>query len=620
MDLCVGRGPRCGLEADLARRDEELAVDVRPLADTARGEGELLAASPPGGEARGPAFLVQKPPEVQVSHEVGARVGEPAVGGARRTASLGRRPARVPGAQGGRDHQDLGHAADLSGGQDHPPDPRVHGQAGEPPSDPGHPILGVERPELAKQAVAVRHEAAVRRVDEREFVDPPEPARRHAQDHGREVRAPDLGGGEPRPALEVLPRVEPDARARPDPPAPPAPLLGGGARDRLDGEALDLGPVAVPADAGEPGVDHEPDAGHGNGGLRDVRRQHHPPPLAGAEDPLLPGVVEACVQGRHLEPAVRAKGLRRLPDVALAGQEDEDVARPLPRRRPDRLRHGRDRILGSGPRLRVADLDRVRPSRYVDDRSASEEARDALGVEGCRADDHPEVGAMGEHPLQMAEQQIDVEGALVRLVDDEGVVGLEESVLPDLGHEDPVRHHLDVGVGTDFVVEADLGPDGLPHPAAQLARDAGGHASRGDPPRLGVADPARGPPPRGEADLRELGRLAGARLAADDHDRVAFDGGRDRQASGGDRKLGREVGSRKPGGAVRSGGAGGARAGDGGFESAERGPVAAAQPREPPAEGALVPEQGFADPTLEVGPTRRCDRALLAHGRRRAGG
>ena len=179
-------------------------MDVPPLAHAARREEELLAAPAPGGRAQAPGLVVQETPQVEVPHEVGARIGETAVGGARRAASLGRRLARVPGAQGGRDHQDLGNAVELSGGQDHPADPRIDGQAGDPASDPGHPVLGVERPELAEQAVAVRHEAAVRGVDEREFVDPSEPARGHAQDHGREVRPPDLGRGESRPALEVL--------------------------------------------------------------------------------------------------------------------------------------------------------------------------------------------------------------------------------------------------------------------------------------------------------------------------------------------------------------------------------------------------------------------------------
>ena len=223
-------------------------------------------------------------------------------------------------------------------------------------------VIRAERPELAEQAVAVGHEAAVRRFDKGEFIDPAEPARRHPEDDGSEVRTADLGRGEARPAGVVLPGKEPHTNAGPDPAAPAPTLLGGRARHRLDGKSLDLGAVAVAADAGKPGIDHEPDAGHGDRGLRHVRREHHPAPFAGAKDPFLLGVVEARVEGQHLEGAVRPQGAGRLADVALARQESEDVAGSLARDRPHRLRHGRDRIFGSGPLLGMANLDGVRPA------------------------------------------------------------------------------------------------------------------------------------------------------------------------------------------------------------------------------------------------------------------
>ena len=600
VDLGVGRGPGARAEADLPCGDEELAVDVHPLARAARREGELLAAPAPGGGAKAPALLVEKPPEVEVSHEVGARIAEAPQRGRGRPSSVLRRHARVPRAQDGRDHQDLRDTVELAGRENHPADPGVDGQPGEPPPEPGDAVSGVERAELAEQPVAVRDETAVRRVDERELVEPSEPARGHPEDDRREVRAPDLGRGEPRAGIEVLPGIEPHAHPRTHPPAPPPALIGGGARDRLDGKALDPGAKAVPADAGEPRVDHEPDAGHGDGGLRDVGRENHPPPLAGAEDSLLLRVVETGVEGQHLEPAVGAQGAGRFPDVALAGEEHQDVPRAFPRDRPHRLRHRRHRIVGSGVRARVADLDGVRPPRHLDDRGAVEEVRDALRFEGRGAHDHPEVGAPREHPLHVPEQEVDVERALVRFVDDEGVVGLEEGIARDLGHEDPVRHQLEVRIRADLVVEADLGPDPLPDPCPELARDAGRDAPRRDSARLGMADPAGRPPSRGEADLGELGRLPGAGLAANHHHRMDFDGGRDRRPLRGDGQLGGELGGGKP---RRAGRAGGPRAGDGGLEPAARGAIAASKPAQPLAEAAPVTgENLLLDPPLEGRP------------------
>ena len=234
VDLGVGRGPAgagAGAKADLPRGDEELAVDVHPLPDAARREGELLTAPAPRGRAKAAALVVQEPPEVEVSHEVGARIGEAAVGGARRLSPVRGRFARIPRAQGGRDHQDLRDAVEFSGGEDHPADPGVDGKPGKPAAEPGHPIVRVERAELAEQAKAVRHESAVRRVDEGELVRPPEPARGHPkEDRGRGSWRRISGGGEPGAGLEVLARVEP--HAYPPRPHPPAPSPRAGRRRR----------------------------------------------------------------------------------------------------------------------------------------------------------------------------------------------------------------------------------------------------------------------------------------------------------------------------------------------------------------------------------------------------
>ena len=41
----------------------------------------------------------------------------------------------------------------------------------------------------------------------------------------------------------------------------------------------------------------------------------------------------------------------------------------------------------------------------------------------------------------VAEQEIDVEAALVRFVDDDGVVGVQEAVGLRLGQQDAIGHH-----------------------------------------------------------------------------------------------------------------------------------------------------------------------------------
>ena len=99
-----------------------------------------------------------------------------------------------------------------------------------------------------------------------------------------------------------------------------------------------------------------------------------------------------------------------------------------------------------------------------------------------------EVGPPGQQPLEVAEQEVDVQAALVGLVDDQGVVALEHPVVLQLGEQDAVGHHLDAALLRRTVGEPHLVADGLPQLGAELLGDPLGDAAGGDPPRLGVAD------------------------------------------------------------------------------------------------------------------------------------
>jgi hypothetical protein len=52
-------------------------------------------------------------------------------------------------------------------------------------------------------------------------------------------------------------------------------------------------------------------------------------------------------------------------------------------------------------------------------------------------------GRRGQQLLEVAEDEVDVEAALVRLVDDERVVAAQVTVALQLGEQDAVGHHLD---------------------------------------------------------------------------------------------------------------------------------------------------------------------------------
>ena len=160
-------------------------------------------------------------------------------------------------------------------------------------------------------------------------------------------------------------------------------------------------------------------------------------------------------------------------------------------------------------------------------------------VQRSRSDDEFQIGAARQQALQITEQEIDIERALVRLVDDDRVVMFEQRIALDLGQQDAVGHQLDGRIGRHFVVEAHLVADQSAQFRFQFLRDARCHRARRHPARLGVADDALYAAPKGETNLRQLRGLAGAGLAAHDHHLMLFDRLRQFLAAGDDRQISR---------------------------------------------------------------------------------
>ena len=180
---------------------------------------------------------------------------------------------------------------------------------------------------------------------------------------------------------------------------------------------------------------------------------------------------------------------------------------------------------GSAPRPGTCARRPRRPAR----RRRRSARREPLRVDRRRGDDHLEVGPAGQQLLEVAEDEVDVEAALVRLVDDERVVLAQHPVALDLGQQDAVGHQLDQACASlDLVGEAHLVADGRRRasvPSSSAIRSATVRAAI----RRGWVCPIR---PRDaaaelEADLRQLGGLAGAGLAGHDHHLVVADRGGD---------------------------------------------------------------------------------------------
>ena len=262
-------------------------------------------------------------------------------------------------------------------------------------------------------------------------------------------------------------------------------------------------------------------------------------------------------------------------DFALAGEEHQHVAGRLLFQLSDRVddrlglvpHFGADDLVVRVVRVvtvlicrcrdfqrPVPDFDRVDPSGHLDDRRATagsmfgtaEVGGEPFGLDGRRRDDHLEVGPAGQELTQIPEQEVDVEAALVGLVEDQGVVAQQASVALDLGEQDAVGHQLDQRAVAGLVGEAHRVADGVAERGGQFVGDALGDGAGGEPARLGVPDGAADAAAQLQADLRQLGGLARTCLAGDDDDLVLGDGPRDLVTPVADRQVG--VGDRGDGG------------------------------------------------------------------------
>ena len=571
-------------QVERARHLPELRVDVLPFAHAQVVEVFGLAHPPERAGRPGLLLLLEVLPELEVGEEVGVGVGEPGVQLVGVRPMLQRPLPRVLDGQCRGDHHHLGEAAGAAALQHHPGQPRVDRELGQPAADVGEALAGVERAQLLEQVDAVGDVAPVRRVDERERGDVAQADGGHLEDDAGQVGAQDLRFGVFRAGQEVRLVVQPDADAVGRAAAAALALVGRGLRDRLDGQPLHLEAVAVAGHPGGAGVDHVLDAGDGERGLGHVGGEHDPAAAVGLEDAVLlgrgePGVQREDLQVPDVQPGQRLGGVADLP---LAAQEHQDVARALGAQLLDGLADRRDRVADAGAggvvlfvvgvtlalglvqdQRAVAELDRVRPPGHLDDRRLSavrpaEVLGEALGLDGRGGDDDLEVGPAGEQLLEVAEDEVDVEAALVGLVDDQRVVSQQVAVALELGEQDAVGHQLDEGVVADPVGEPDRVADRAAQLGAQLLGDAVGDGAGGDPARLGVPDQAAHPAPELQADLRDLGGLARAGLARHDHHLVVADRLGDVGPALADRQLGRVADLRDGGGAaaypVRSGG------------------------------------------------------------------
>ena len=554
VDLLVVGGCRVQAPAVFGHHGQQLRMDVAPLAHAPRRD-ELVAQALFLLAVRQlvavAAFLVavQAPPvldplpQLQRAAELAALVVERLVALVGQLRAVLRAVSHVLARQRRGDHQHFGERLSLARLDDHAADARVQRQARQLAPNRRQLVALVDRAELGQQRIAVDHRLVRRRLEKRKVFDQTQPKRLHAQDHTGQRGAQDFGVGEAWSGCEVGLVVEPDAGTAGHAPAAPRALVGRRLADRLDLQLLDLVAVAVALDARQAGVDDVADARHRQRGLGHIGCQHNARRAAGLEHAVLLGLRQPSEERQDVDvplPGVVRQVLAQvvggLADLALTGQENEDVAGR--RARPQLV----DRVGNRGIEVSLAGLlkrppallDGKQPARDLDHWRRAvgilEVPGKPVGIDRRRCHDHLQVRPSRQHVLQVAEQEVDVQRALVRLVDDQRVVGAQQRVALRFGQQDAVGHQLDRGARRQTVLKTDLEADDVAKRRLQLLGNALGHARGGDAPRLGVADQlagARSAAAERERDLRQLRGLARAGFTTDDHDRVRRDGGCD---------------------------------------------------------------------------------------------
>ena len=228
-----------------------------------------------------------------------------------------------------------------------------------------------------------------------------------------------------------------------------------------------MGARVVARQSRQPGIDDIANARDGQRGLGDIGGQHHAARGARREYALLLAGGKAAEEGQDFDTArlVLFQSLAGFANVAFGGQEDEKVA----------LSRFCENIIDGGcggvyigivaavlhPLVQrpVAHLDREHAARNFDDRRVVEGAGEGLSIDGGRGDDDFEFGALAAQQPQIAEQEVDIEAALMRFVDDNSIVFEQVGVGLGLSQQHPVGDDLDTGFGRSLVAEANLAAD-----------------------------------------------------------------------------------------------------------------------------------------------------------------
>ena len=228
-----------------------------------------------------------------------------------------------------------------------------------------------------------------------------------------------------------------------------------------------------------------------------------------------------------------AQVLGGVANLPLAGQKHQHVPRRfalppfkllnLAQRRDDALinaqviLNGIALFIALGTERAIPDIYRVGAARHLDHRGVIKVRRETFQVDGRRGDNHLEIRALGQNGLEVTQQKIDVQAALVGLIDDQRVVAVEVTVVLGFSQQNAVSHQLDQRALGGLIGKTHLITNQLAERRLQLFGNARGHAAGRQPARLGVADQAMRTAPQLQTDLGQLRGFTRAGFTGNHH-------------------------------------------------------------------------------------------------------
>lgn len=168
----------------------------------------------------------------------------------------------------------------------------------------------------------------------------------------------------------------------------------------------------------------------------------------------------------------------------------------------------------------ITHLNGVRAPRDLNNWRVVEVGGKPGGVDSGRGDDDFEVWTSWQQLFQVTQQEVDIEAALVSLVNNDGVMGAQVAIVGNLSKQYSVSHDSQCGVGGSAPGEAHLIADLFPQLDPHFLGNSFCDAARGDPSGLGMGNLTTS---QGQADLGQLGRLSRTGLACHHHDLVVLD-------------------------------------------------------------------------------------------------